>query len=138
MNTTFIPMTDEQRAQAKLKREADQEYARTHLKTVYADQQHWSVLSSKYSCKLPGWWYPITDIKYMRRVAKKVNYDINLFLEASGFSNLKEFANTNNTLTAVAGVGILLEEIDDYFTHQHKYPVKNTSESKTNASCSGK
>lgn len=134
----FTVMTLEQREAAKQSRLDAQEYARVNLKYQSADQQHWSVLASKYSCKLPGWWYPITDIKYMRRVAKKANYDINLFLEASGFSNLKEFANTNNTLTAVAGVGILLEEIDDYFTHQHKYPVKNTSDSKKNASCSGK
>jgi hypothetical protein len=113
MKTTFTPMTEEQRAQAKLKREADQQYARTHLKTEYVDQQHWSTLASKYSCKLPGWWYPITDIKYMRRVAKKAGVDINVYVESTGFGNLKEFAQANQKLTAVAGVGLLLEWVDE-------------------------
>ena len=116
MNTTFTPITDEQRAQAKLKREADQKYARTHLKTVYADEKYWSVLCSKYSSKLPGWWYPITDIKYMRRVAKKAGVDIRDYVESTGFSNIKEFAQANSNYTAVAGVGLLLEWIDEQNT----------------------
>lgn len=133
--THLTMITEEQRQQAKINRLADQEYARKNLKIEYADRNTWSDLASKYGCKLPLWFKPITDLKYMRRVAKKANYDINLFLEATGCSNLKEFAQMNSKWTAVAGVGILLEEIDDYFTHQHKYPVKNTPESKKKGSC---
>ena len=38
---------------------------------------------------------------------------MNSFLESTGFSNLREFANNNEKMTAVAGVGLLLEWIDE-------------------------
>ena len=72
MNSNFAPITEEQREQAKQQRLVDQEFARNNLKINYIDQPHWVGLASKYNSKLPGWWYPISEIKYMRRVAKRM------------------------------------------------------------------
>lgn len=117
MNNKLIPMTEEQRTQSRLARIADQEYATTHLKTKYADLSHWQSLCSKYGCKMPGWWYPITDIKYMRRVAKRTGIDMKEYVESTGYGSIKEFAQANEKLTAVAGVGLILEWVDEYKTN---------------------
>jgi hypothetical protein len=127
-------MTDEQRQASVEQRKQEQKYAQDNLKIEYADKGLWQELASKYGSKLPLYWKPISELKYMRRVAKKANYDINLFVQATGFSNLKEFTQANSNLTAVAGVGLLLEEIDDYFTKNHKYPEKIEEKSKKKAS----
>jgi hypothetical protein len=113
MSSNFAPITEEQREQAKQQRLIDQEFARNNLKINYVDQPHWTALASKYNCKLPGWWYPMSDVKYMRRVAKKNGVNMDDFLETTGFSSLKEFAFANSNMTAVAGVGFLLEWLDE-------------------------
>ena len=83
-NPNFAPITDEQREQAKQQRLIDQEYARNNLKTNYVDQAHWVGLASKYNSKLPSWWKPASDIKYLRRIAKKANFDLNFFVQSTG------------------------------------------------------
>lgn len=127
--TNFTPITQEQRNQAKIQRQLDQEYAILNLKIVWEDRQLWSDLASKYKVRMPIWYKKGSELKYMRRVAKKANYDIALFTKATGFSSLKEFVNSNPKMTAFACVGLLLEELDDYFTHSHKYKEEIDSNS---------
>lgn len=115
-NSNFVPMSDEQREQAKQQRLVDQEYARNNLKVSYIDQPHWVVLASKYNCKLPGWWYPSRDVKYLRRAAKKANFDLNVFVESTGCSNIKEYADLNSNWSVLGLVGTLLEFIDEQKT----------------------
>ena len=112
-NPNFTPITDEQREQAKQQRLADQEYARNNLKINYVDQPHWVNLASKYNCKLPMWWKPSSDVKYLRRVAKKANFDLNLFVESTGCSNIKGYADLNSNWSVLGLVGTLLEYIDE-------------------------
>ena len=105
----LVPMTDEQRQEIKDKRVADQEYAKEHLKTEYMDQKYWAEKASEYGLRLPGWWIPSSEIKYIRRACKKLNIDINDFIESTGFSNLSQLAANNPTFTALAMVGLVLE-----------------------------
>jgi len=111
MNSNFVPMTDEQRQAAKQSRLDAQEYARTHLKYQFVDHPHWTTLASKYNCKLPGWWYPSTEIKYLRRIAKKANFDLNLFVQSTGCSSIKEYADINSNWCVLGLCGVLLEYI---------------------------
>lgn len=132
MNSNFAPITEEQREQAKQQRLADQEYARNNLKINYADQAHWTGLAAKYNSKLPSWWRPASDLKYLRRIAKKANFDLNVFVDSTGCSNIKEWVGLNPNYTAVGVAGPLLEFIDEYFTNPTVFPAEKTSESKLN------
>ena len=105
----LVRMTDEQREVAKLKRIADQEYARQHLKTEYMDQNYWVDTASKYGLRLPGWWIPAREVKYIRRACKKVGVKVSDFIDSTGFSNLNQLAANNPTFTALAMVGLVLE-----------------------------
>lgn len=129
-NTNFIPMTDQQRDEAKQQRLVDQDYARNSLKISYMDQQHWTALASKYNSKLPLWWKPASDVKYLRRIAKKANFDLNVFVDSTGCSNIKEWVNLNSNYTALGVAGPLLEFIDEYFTSPPVFPAEKTIESK--------
>jgi hypothetical protein len=120
----FTIMTDEQRAQIQINRLEEQEYARSHFKTEYSDHTHWVELASKYGSKLPMWWKPSSDYKYLRRIAKKANFDINLFVESTGCSNIKEYVSLNQHLSAIGVVGPLLEYIEQHFTNPPTFPVE--------------
>lgn len=113
MNTNFVPMTDEQREAAKQSRLDAQEYARSHLKHQFVDHAHWTTLASKYNCKLPGWWYPASDVKYLRRIANKADFDLNLFVQSTGCSNIREYADLNANWSVLGLCGTLLEYIDE-------------------------
>ncbi|WP_443698991.1 hypothetical protein [Pseudomonas sp.] len=118
MKTThLIPITEEQRAAAKIRKSIDQDRARLNFKVDYADHQYWIMLATKYNCRLPLWWQPSSEFKYLRRVAKKANFDIRLFVESTGCSNIKEYVSINSHLSAIGVVGPLLECIDEYFTN---------------------
>lgn len=131
-NKTFVPMSDEQRERAKRQRLTDQQFARNNLKINYVDQTHWTALASKYNSKLPLWWKPASDVKYLRRIAKKANFDLNLFVDSTGCSTIKEWVNLNSNYTALGVVGPLLEFIDEYFTNPPVFPIEKTSESRSN------
>lgn len=130
--TNFTPITEEQRQQAKQQRLDDQEFARNNLKITYLDQPHWVNLASKYGSKLPLWWKPASDVKYLRRIAKKANFDLTLFVQSTGCSNIKEYADLNSNYTALGVSGPLLEFIDEYFTNPPVFPLEKASESKQN------
>jgi hypothetical protein len=123
-------MTDEDRANAAIKRKADQQWALDNIKTEYVDKPLWSELASSQGVKLPLWWKPASETRYVKRVAKKVGVDINLFVQATGFNTLKEFVSANPKLSAVGLVGLYLEEAQDIKSHSHVYPVQKDSKSK--------
>ena len=123
-NPTFTPMTQEQRQQAKETREAKKLLAEKTLKLEYADENHWAPLASKYSVRLPVYYQPSSEIKYVRRIAKKLNIDINEFLSSTGYPNVKSLASANPTWTARAICGTLLEFYDDNLNNTYVYPEK--------------
>lgn len=108
-NPSFTPMSQEQREEIRLKRIADQEYAKEHLKTEYMDENYWRETASKYGLRLPGWWISSSEVKYIRRACKKVGVEVSDFIESTGFSNLNQLAANNPTFTALAMVGLVLE-----------------------------
>lgn len=105
----LVPMTDEQRQAVKNKRISSQEYAKVNLKTEYIDENYWRDTASKYGLRLPGWWIPSSEVKYIRRACKKVGIEVSDFIDSTGFSNLNQLAESNPTFTALSMVGLVLE-----------------------------
>lgn len=108
-NPNFVPMSQEQREQAKLKRVADQQYAREHLYTEYKDEGFWREQSSLFGIRLPMWWKPASDTKYVRRACKKLGIEVKDFVGSTGFSNLNQFVQNNPRWSALAVVGLCIE-----------------------------
>lgn len=108
-NLNFIPMTEQQREEVRLKRIADQEYAKENLITDYKDEQFWRDSASKVGLRLPGWWIPASETKYIRRACKKLSIDINDFIASTGFSNLNQLVKANSKWSAVGMVGLCIE-----------------------------
>ncbi len=105
----LVPMNEEQRQAVKDKRIADQDYAKNNLKTEYADQNYWIETASKYGLRLPGWWIPSSEVKYVRRACKKVEIEVTHFVDSTGFSNLSQLAEANSGWTVLSMVGLVLE-----------------------------
>lgn len=105
----LTPMTDEQRQAVKDKRSADQDYAKEHIKTEYMDESYWRDAASKYGLRLPGWWIPSNETKYIRRACKKLGVDVNSFVESTGFSNLNQLVKANSNWSVVGMVGLCIE-----------------------------
>ena len=108
-NSNFTPMSGEQREAVRLKRIADQEYALGNLNTSYADEQFWRDKASTFGLRLPLWWIPAAETKYIRRACKKLGIDINDFIASTGFSNLNQLVKANSKWTALGVVGLCIE-----------------------------
>ena len=108
-NPDFKPMSDTQREEVRLKRIVDQEYAKENLLTDFKDEQFWRENASKVGLRLPGWWIPAAETKYIRRVCKKLGIDINDFIASTGFSNLNQLVKANSKWTALGVVGLCIE-----------------------------
>ncbi len=108
-NPNFTPMTGQQREEVRLKRVADQEYAKENLITDFKDEPFWRENASKVGLRLPGWWIPSNETKYIRRACKKLGVDVNSFVESTGFSNLNQFVKANSQWSAVGMVGLCIE-----------------------------
>jgi len=105
----LVPMTDEQRQEIKDKRIADQEYAKEHLYTDSKDEQYHRELGAQYGIRMPSWWIPCSELKYVRRACKKLGIEVSEFVGSTGFKNIKEFTQNNAKWTAFSVVGLLLE-----------------------------
>lgn len=105
----FTPMTEQQREEVRLKRVADQEYAKENLIVDFKDEQFWRENASKVGLRLPGWWIPSSETKYIRRACKKLGVDVNSFVESTGFSNLNQLVKANSKWSAVGMVGLCIE-----------------------------
>lgn len=105
----LVPMTDDQRQAVKEQRIADREYAKENLITEYKDEQFWRDSASKVGLRLPCWWIPSSETKYIRRACKKLGVDVNSFVESTGFSNLNQLVKANSKWSAVGMVGLCIE-----------------------------
>lgn len=120
----LVRMTDEQRQQAKEKREAAQLWAKCNLKDDFSDETFWRALSSDYGVRLPLRHVPGSELKYLKRACKKLNVEVNDFLVSTGFSTLKHFSQANDKWPSWALVGLILEFVHDNKINDYKYPVK--------------
>lgn len=105
----LVRMTGEQRETAKVNRIIAQEYAKQHLNTSYADEQFWREKASEKGMRLPHWWIPASETKYIRRACKKLNIDVTDFTASTGFSNLNQLVKANSKWTALGMVGLCIE-----------------------------
>jgi hypothetical protein len=105
-------ITPEQRLfmqeKARIAREQKKEAAKL-LKVLYADEKHWRELASSAGIRLPTAYLPSTETKYLRRAAKKLNIDMQEYLDDCGVKNLRQLVEINPTHTALCEVGLLLE-----------------------------
>lgn len=108
-NPSFTPMTDQQREEVRLKRIADQEYAKEHLILDRLDEPYWKAEASARGIRMPQWHILGTEVKYVKRACKKLGIDVKEYVESTGFKTLKEFAETNHKFNAVAQVGLVIE-----------------------------
>ena len=87
--------------------------ANAHLKNDFSDLPHWKELASKYGVRLPSYYIPCKETKYLRRLFKKVEMDIQEYLEYCGVSTLKQLVKLNPNYPAYAELGLALEYIDE-------------------------
>lgn len=111
--TTFGKITQEMHNQAKLTRELKKLEAEKNLKLEYADADHWSSLASKFGVRLPIYYHPSSETKYIKRMASKIGIDLQDFLNSTGFSTLKQLVEANKTFNCAAMCGILIEYADN-------------------------
>lgn len=105
----LVPMTEQQREDVRLKRIADQEYAKEHLILDRPDEPYWKAEASARGIRMPQWHILGLEVKYVKRACKKLGIDIKEYVEATGFKTLREFAESNPKFNAVAQVGLVIE-----------------------------
>lgn len=111
-----LNITPEQRLEYAAKASVAREKKKidcANVRTEYADTNHWRELASKYGVRLPTAYFPASEIKYVKKAAKKVGLDVKEFVEFTGCKNLKEFASLNPNWSALAMVGLYLEFADE-------------------------
>lgn len=82
------------------------------LKQDFLDLPVWKELASKYSFRLPAYYQPNTESKYIKRLFKHVGADLSAYLEDCGVKSVKSLVKLNENWPAYAEVGIALEYID--------------------------
>lgn len=115
-NPNFKVMSDEDRLKSAQVKEEKKQWALANLKQDFEDLQVWKDLASKHSVRLPIYYAAGTEIKFVKRMARKLGVNIDDFLEATGFTTLKQMAISNMTWPSYALCGLLLEykeEIND-------------------------
>lgn len=108
-------LTPEQREEnMKKAREAREikKLAGAHLKNDFLDESHWRSLASKYGIRLPSSHIPCTETKYLRRAAKKMNVDLQEFLDGE---KITTFAENNPDWPCYAFVSLFLEWYDETY-----------------------
>ncbi len=108
----MISKEDLEKAQEK--RRDKKKYAEENLTLDYgSDEDVWKSLASKYNTRLPIYYQPNTETKYIRRLFKHLSLDIQEYLEYCGVKTLKELVSLNPTYTARAEVGFALEYAEE-------------------------
>lgn len=108
-NRTFTPMTEAQREVVRLKRLADQGYAKNNLILDRPDEPYWKAEASARGIRMPQWHILGAEVRYVRRACKKLGIDVKEYTESTGFKTLKAFAESNPKFNAVAMVGLVIE-----------------------------
>ena len=105
---TFTPDYEKAKLAVQQKKEAN-----AHLIQTFSDENHWKSLASKYGVRLPRYYICNSETKYLKRLFKKVEIDIQEYLDACGVSTVKQLVKLNPNYPAYAEIGIALEYIDE-------------------------
>lgn len=112
-NLHFKVMTDEDRVRSAQIKEEKKQWALVNLKQDFEDLPVWKELASRHSVRLPIYYAAGTELKFVKRMAKKLEVNIDEFLEVTGFTTLKQMAVTNITWPSYALCGLLLEYVEE-------------------------
>lgn len=112
-NLNFKVMSDEDRVKSAQVKEEKKQWALANLKQDFEDLQVWKDLASKHSVRLPIYYAAGTEIKFVKRMTKKLGVNLDEFLESTGFTTLKQMALSNPTWPSYALCGILLEYAEE-------------------------
>jgi hypothetical protein len=83
------------------------------------DVKLWKQLAAKAGVRLPQAYVPASEVKYIKKVLKKLDIPITEWLDVEQSKSLKEFSILNPTWGAQAHVGLLLE----YYYDENKLPA---------------
>ena len=108
MNKEFKPDYEKAKLAVQEKKEAN-----AHLKQDFLDLPTWQALSSKYGVRLPRYYIPNTETKYLKRIFKTVVIDIQEYLDDCGVKTVKSLVKLNSDWPCYAEVGVALEWIDE-------------------------
>lgn len=106
--------TPEERAanleKARKAREQKKE-AGQHLRNDFVDEPHWRANASKLGFRLAASYIPASEGKYLRRLLKHLDRDMDWWRECTGYKNVEQFYKDNPDWPCYALQGIT---IDDY------------------------
>lgn len=106
-------MTEEQRAEARIKaaetKRLAQEYAKEHLKLNYEDENHWRELASDVGFRMPVW-YEQFNTRRVKRLCKHLGKDTDWIKECWGVSTVNKIGKMNPDWTMFADCGLILED----------------------------
>lgn len=112
-------MTAEQRQDALNKariaraRQSEEWKANAHLlKQDFADAGHWARLASKHQIRMPGANVPGSELRFIRRAARKLGIEPQEIRNAFG-GDFKHIHTMNPTWPAFAIIGLLLEMAEE-------------------------
>ena len=111
-NKRLLSQTPEERENNRLKgvqAKADKiSWAKENLRDDYLDKPLWKELASKAGIRLPPYYAPATEIKYIKRFIKCVGKTPQDYNELLGF-DYREIGELNPDMPAYAAVGLFLE-----------------------------
>lgn len=116
MNLALKNVSKEQRqewlAKAQEARKLKKEAGQNLFHDFGDDLTHWRELASKHNVKLPAYYLDGSNTKYLKRLFKSVDIDINLWLDDQNMK-LTDFYKLNPSWPVYAHVGCALEWIDE-------------------------
>ena len=119
-------ITPEKRIEMTLKAQEKRAELREAGKSLFhdfEDEKHWKQLASLYGIRLPAKHIPSTQTKYLKRVAKKLNFDYKDYLEDCGAKTLKQLVEMNENWPAYSEVSLMLEWWDEKVKGETKYEL---------------
>ena len=109
----MIVLTEELKQKAQEAKKAKMLFAEQSLKLDWGDESHWKELAKKLNVKMPVWYHPNTNVKFLKRLFKKVGIDIKEYVQDMGYSTLTKMMQDNPHMPAYAEYGFALEYISE-------------------------
>ena len=101
-----LPLVDREAVAAQ--RDADQEWAREHLKNDWMDESFYRGLAADCGLRMAHWWKPSSETRYIRRALAASGKDGAWFKEAFGYP-VRDFCIFNPKTPAWVAQGMVLE-----------------------------
>lgn len=112
----MFEITEEMKQAAQQAKKDKIAYAKEHLDLDWGDdEKHWRELAKKFEFRLPVFYQPNTETKYIKKLFRKVGVDIQLYLADCGITTLKRLNAMNPQEPAFVSIGFAMEWLDEYF-----------------------